>query len=633
MRLFTIILLFSLCQITLLRAQSKERAEKLFQKSIQYKASQQNQKAIQTAYQALLEFRDLPDVYYKIAQWYKEEHNYQKVASIYAEAALYCKTNNQKFASLAAQNYLLALKPDSSIYYLNAFGLQDLESKNLRTRANTTRNLKLSQTRDTIQARKFSFRINSPYPEFFPRYSADGKRLYFTRRINGVNEDFYYSEPDTCGDWFWASNLGYPPNTAAQESAMFISADDHYLFFMRSDNRSENGWGRGGCDLYMAYRVHTDSAWSDAESFGATINTPAFEGMPSLSSDLKDLYFVSNRPGGYGGLDIWVSHFQMGVWQMPINLGPEINTAKDESAPFIAADGQTLFFASEGHKGFGAIDLFSAKKINDTTWTLPHNLGLPINSSANDHSIYVAENGKSILFASDRNNQAGDLDLYESSLPRYSQIESRAFAKIYIKDSLSNSPAPMASITLLDSIGNTLGQYHANKGDGSLVLSFPIGRAVQYQVKAFGFHTQEGSIQFPEACEKWCEMDFLLIPKNYIRPTKDSLIYLLHFSKNTVQITDSIKNEMIERIKPFIEKPNLSIYINSYTDNSGTPILNIEKSTQRANAVADALKALNLSTEQLFVNGYGEENPIAPNDTEENKDLNRRVELLVKWSD
>src|SRR5690606_14805681 len=102
--------------------------------------------------------------------------------------------------------------------------------------------------------------INTPDPELFPSLSADGQTLYFTRRMNGIDEDFFYAKPDTCGGWQSARNMGSPPNTLQQEAAQFISADGHYLFFMRCDNRTLSGWDQGGCDLYMAYTA--DSIWS-----------------------------------------------------------------------------------------------------------------------------------------------------------------------------------------------------------------------------------------------------------------------------------------------------------------------------------------------------------------------------------
>src|SRR5690606_38688604 len=134
----------------------------------------------------------------------------------------------------------------------------------------------------------------------------------------------YYAHTDSCGGWFKALPFGSPPNTRNDDFAQIISADGHYIFFTRSDIPSESGCVRRAHDLSMTYTGV--SICSVPQSFGASINTSSYEGTPCLSADNRELYFSSNRPGGYGGLDLWVSRFENGLWQAPRNLGPTINT-------------------------------------------------------------------------------------------------------------------------------------------------------------------------------------------------------------------------------------------------------------------------------------------------------------------
>ncbi len=487
--------------------------------------------------------------------------------------------------------------------------------------------------RDTNQVRKLNMRINSKYPEFSPSLSADGETLYFTRRINGVNEDFYYAKPDTCGGWLSARNLGYPPNTANNESSFTITADDHYLFFMRSDNRSENGWERGGYDLYLAYRKAIDSPWSVPQSFGATINTPAFEGMPSLSPDIIDLYFASNRPGGYGGMDIWVSHFSFGLWQMPVNLGAKINTSGNETSPFISSDNSTLYFASDGHLGLGGIDLFRSKKVMDTLWEQAENLGAPFNSEGNDHSVFICANGQNAFFASDRGNKHHDLDIYETTLPQRLAPANTAFALCYVYDSITKERALLGSIQLFDSLGNELALYHSNKGDGSILLSLPLGKTFYFNVRGFNYQSFEGSISFPEACPKWCVLNFALLSNDYVRPTFDSTLLTVFYPKNETNLLDSQIAEIVDRLAFWKDKLELTIYINSYTDNTGTPMINIEKSTERANKITAALEKAGFSKDKIVATGFGDVNELVPNDSPENQDKNRRADIVVRWAE
>jgi hypothetical protein len=262
--------------------------------------------------------------------------------------------------------------------------------------------------------------INSVESEYLPALSLDGETMVFTRRVGGANEDFFISTKDSSGRWRAAQNLGYPPNTSFPDGAAKLSADGNYLFFTRCDMRSKNGIEGGGCDLAFCFKEFDNEGsytWSSPQYFGFTINTSAYEGQPCLSSDNQDLYFVSEREGGFGGKDIYVSHFNKdGLWSKPINLGANINTSGDETSPFIHPDNETLYFASNGHPTIGSMDLFISRKINDTTWQKVSNLGSPINSANFDGSIVVNAKGTKAYLASEREGTRGKLDIYSCDL-------------------------------------------------------------------------------------------------------------------------------------------------------------------------------------------------------------------------
>ena len=196
--------------------------------------------------------------------------------------------------------------------------------------------------------------INSEESEYFPSLPVDGNEMIFTRRLNNFNEDFFISEKKD-GIWVKATKLLGNINTPQNEGAQNISQDGKWLVFTGC-NRTD---GFGGCDLYISYL--TDNGWSQAINLGQRINTDQWESQPCLSPDKRDLYFASRSYGGYGGSDIYVSHLQPnGRWGEPENMGPEINTAGDESSPFIHADNQTFYFTSNGLVGYGDEDLYCA---------------------------------------------------------------------------------------------------------------------------------------------------------------------------------------------------------------------------------------------------------------------------------
>ena len=472
--------------------------------------------------------------------------------------------------------------------------------------------------------------INTKDPELFPMLSSDGKTFYFTRRMNGIDEDFFYAIPDTCGGWQSGRNMGSPPNTLQQEAAQFISADKHYLFFMRCDNRTLSGWDQGGCDLYMAYRA--DSVWSVPLSFGATINTPGYEGMPCLSSDNRELYFVSNKEGGYGGLDIWSSRFEHGMWQAARNLGPNVNTAGDETAPFVYADNRTLYFASDGRKGMGGSDFYMSKKVDDTGWSEAMNMGMPINTPFDEASMSLNSAGDTAYFASDRDSAAGNFDLYQYTLPQALRPSQVMYVKGRIYDSTTKDPLNYANIYITDSAtGKEIYQVQSNRGDGSYTIALPVNHSYHLFTDRLAYGNANDTLHVTDSDAGLTIIrNIALLPSDYVAPTTDSTITMLFFPKNSTVLTDTAKANIIASISPWPNTPGIKILVNGFTDNTGTPMLNEQLSYTRARALQNVILGLGFPDQIMEAQGWGEANPRADNDTDEHRDLNRRVEVIIR---
>jgi len=252
--------------------------------------------------------------------------------------------------------------------------------------------------------------INTAESEYFPSLTIDGKELVFTRRLKGVNEDFYYSKLKA-GEWDLARPLEGDINTPMSEAAQNISSDGQWLVF--TANNRDNSFGN--YDLYISYL--TPNGWGEATNLGGRINTDQWDAQPCLSPDKKDLYFASRRLGGYGGKDIYVSHLQTnGRWSEPENMGPGINTTGDDECPFIHVDNQTLYFVSNGWPGYGGNDLFVTRKGIDGVWEKPKNLGYPINTIYDEGTLFIAADGKTAYYASDRSDSKGGHDIYNFEL-------------------------------------------------------------------------------------------------------------------------------------------------------------------------------------------------------------------------
>jgi len=327
--------------------------------------------------------------------------------------------------------------------------------------------------------------INSKENEYLPSLSLDNKTLVFTRNVGG-NEDFFISDFDTIQNWRRAQNMGYPPNTGLPDGAAKLSADGYYLFYTRCDLRSPNGYEGGGCDIVFSYKE--DSVWSAAQKLGATINTPGYEGQPCLSSDNKDLYFVSDREGGFGGKDIWISHFTNYLWSKPENLGPNINTSKDETSPFIHPDNVSFYFSSNGQIGLGDNDLYLSRRNIDGTWKMPINLGSPINTKGFDGSIVVNAKGTKGYCASNRNDSKGGLDLYSFDLyPAIKPIPTICL-KGFVEDKFYGTKIWKAKINFTDTYNNTdIGLIQSNKGDASYTKALQIGKNYLITVNVNGY--------------------------------------------------------------------------------------------------------------------------------------------------
>ncbi len=333
--------------------------------------------------------------------------------------------------------------------------------------------------------------INSAESEYMPSLSLDGNTLVFTRRVGGANEDFFIAEKDTNGIWGAAKNIGYPPNTSFPDGAAKISADGNYLFFTRCDMRSPNGIERGGCDLVFCYRNGMQDGqiiWSAPQYFAFTINTTAYEGQPCLSSDNRDLYFVSDREGGFGGKDIYVSHFRDNLWSIPENLGPMINTEKDETTPFIHTDNETLYFASNGHPSLGDADLFVSRKEDGNSWKKAINLGSPINTVNTDGGVIVNARGTMGYVGTERPGSRGQLDIYSFELYEGIKPIPTLCVKGKLMDKKTRQLVKNEKITFYTkNIATTLNTFRSNKGDASYTQALHIGKEYLMEVMVDGY--------------------------------------------------------------------------------------------------------------------------------------------------
>jgi len=471
--------------------------------------------------------------------------------------------------------------------------------------------------------------INTAESEYYPGITADDQYFLFTRSSRGdaqgvLQEDFFYSRKLN-GAWQPALNLGPPINTPMNEGAPSISADGQMLIFTGCNRPG----GYGACDLYFSKRVSADK-WSRPQNMGPKVNSKFWESQPSISSDGKTLFFVSNRPGGFGrdNADIWMSTFENGDWTSPINLGPNINTTGSEEAPFIHPDTKTLYFASTGRVGMGQSDIYVSRKNEDGTWSEAKNLGYPINTCGNEISLLVSASGELAYFGSDKEGGFGGLDLYSFPLYEGARPQKISYMKGRVYDARTKKPLS-ANFELIElSKGKTEIQSESNSGTGEFLICLPSSKSYGLNVSKPGylFYSENFSLADQRDYKKPFIKD---VPLQPIDTGLKVQLKNVFFETAKFNLLDDSRAEL-DKLVDFLKFNNtIVIEISGHTDNFGDKKANILLSQNRAKAVNDYLIAHGIVQQRLKFKGYGDTQPIASNDTPEGRQQNRRTEFKV----
>lgn len=463
--------------------------------------------------------------------------------------------------------------------------------------------------------------INTSDLEYFPSLTIDGKKLVFTKRIN--NKESFYESDRQNNMWGKAFPLiGKINSPDYNVGAQNISQDGEWLVFTGC-NFPE---GEGSCDLYLSY--FTKNGWSSPQNLGRNINTEFWESTPSLSPDKRDLYFSSNRTGGYGGKDIWVSHRnENGNWSIPENLGPDINTSGDESTPFIHADNQTLYFNSNGLPCYSdKPDLFVSKKLPDGKWSKPENLGYPINTIDDEGSMIVDADGKTAYYSSDKIDTKGGLDIYTFTLRKDLRPLKTLWAKGKVYDKKTKAGLP-STVVLTDIDSRQIISKLQTDEQGNYLITLPVGKDYAFNVhrKGYLFYSQNYNID-STSTDSVFNVD---IPLEPIEANAKIILKNVFFDTKKTDLKPASITELDNVVRLMNENPNMKILISGYTDNIGKPDDNLKLSTGRAVAVVNYLVAKGVNKNRLSFKGFGEAKPIATNDTEEGRAQNRRTELSV----
>jgi outer membrane protein OmpA-like peptidoglycan-associated protein/tetratricopeptide (TPR) repeat protein len=468
--------------------------------------------------------------------------------------------------------------------------------------------------------------------QYSPSLTADGEMLIFTRATGDFissSEDFYCSKK-VKGLWQQAEAIT-DINTRESEGTQCISTDGKVLFF--SARRREEG--KGSYDIYTS--TLKNGKWEKAQNIDE-LNTSDWEALPSISADKKTLYFTSTRPGGLGGRDIWYSTFQNGKWGEAKNMGTLINTRDDDQAPFIHADGQTLYFASKGHDGLGGFDILYSRKNADSTWSKPENLGAPLNSDKDEMSFSVNLNGQYAYFSRTRDGRslADKEDIYYFQLHKKAQPKAVTFVKATVRDAITQAPLS-SSLKFRDANTRDTLQMDEIDSSGAFLVTMNIGKKYMLTVSKQGYNYFLKEFDLKDSAlsvDTSFLLDINLVPFSSVKglPESKRNFTLKNVTFGTAQ-TEPLPESVIELdnlIQTLTINPTLEVSINGHTDNVGLPSDNLSLSEKRAEAVKKYLIFKGITETRLTSRGFGETLPLNSNETAEGRASNRRIEFSIQ---
>lgn len=483
--------------------------------------------------------------------------------------------------------------------------------------------------------------INSPGQEVAPVISPDGRTLYFTRNYvkgnigSSDHQDVWYSTLESAAPggppvWSPAVNLGPPVNNAGDNAISSISANGKTIYLL-------NVYLPNGSAVFgLSKSVRTRTGWS----FPTKLNIANNYNLPeneedrtvltevSVSPEENVLVLAVRRKDTRGNRDLYVSFRRDSTWTEPLSLGPDVNTADAESSPFLAADGRTLYFTSKGHPGYGDGDIFVTRRLDDswTRWSEPENLGPAINTAEWDGYFTIPASGD-FAYLSSRANSLGEDDIFRLRLFPAIKPDPVAIISGQVLDAQTKKPVASDIVSTLVGERKDVAKARFDPEAGEYRLILPTQKT--YNLTA----TRAGYYPATEVLDLSRDKRFRDIRRNlYLTPIEPGQKITLRevlFAQSQAQLLPGGDAELDRVVAMLNQYPQMEILIEGHTDNQGDWEPNMKLSEDRVRVVKTYLTGKGIAESRIQTKAWGPSKPIASNETDEKRRLNRRVEFTI----
>ena len=612
-----------------------KKAIELYTEADNYRVRGQFTQAIGLLNQAIDKDKNFFEAYYRLGIVYMSQKDFT-TANQYLEKGLSLTSDPKKqkiFWYDLGESYFATGNYEKAETYMQSYVKEEIANRPKLDRAKLIlRNIQFAKENaskaSAYKQKKLSDTVNSYVLQYFPVLTADQQELIFTRRLGpGGNddEDLVISRKTENGSWSMPSSISPNINSELNEGTCAISADGRKLIFTSCVGRE----GFGSCDLFESTKM--GEVWSRPKNLGINVNSAEWESQPSLSADGRTLYFVSDRRGGLGRRDIWISTLnEKGQWTKARNAGKPINTVYDEISPFIHVNNRTLYFASNGLTGFGGYDIFYTERDTSASWSNPVNMGSPINTHEDQFSLFITADGKKGYYSHEEPRPAGYSVsfIYEIDIPEDQQVRFKSnYVTGVIRDKTTKESLH-ANIELINLDKNeTESLVESDSLSGRYLMVLTQGAEYALYVSKEGYIFRSLNFNYSEI------RDFkpITLDIDLEKATEGTIAVLqnIFFDVDKFELKAKSKTELQKISKFLTDNQSLRIEISGHTDNIGSPSYNRELSEKRAKAVYEHLIRSGIDSKRLITKGYGSERPVSTNETEAGRQANRRIEFKI----